>query len=101
MSFGKRLQILRRSKGITQEAFAQQLNVSRQAVSKWESSKGYPEMEKILYICSHYGVAYVPEEENLFRVQVGAFRIRENAEKLLEKLKASGYDDVFITGGGK
>lgn len=52
-------------------------------------------------ICSHYGVAYVPEEENLFRVQVGAFRIRENAEKLLEKLKASGYDDVFITGGGK
>lgn len=56
MSFGKRLQILRRSKGITQEAFAQQLNVSRQAVSKWESSKGYPEMEKILYICNHYGV---------------------------------------------
>ena len=48
MSFGKRLQILRHSKGITQEAFAQQLNVSRQAVSKWESSKGYPEMEKIL-----------------------------------------------------
>ena len=56
MSFGKRLQILRRSKGITQETFAQQLNVSRQAVSKWESSKGYPEMEKILYICNHYGV---------------------------------------------
>lgn len=56
MSFGTRLQILRHSKGITQEAFAQQLNVSRQAVSKWESSKGYPEMEKILYICNHYGV---------------------------------------------
>ena len=56
MSFGKRLQILRHSKGITQEAFAQQLNVSRQAVSKWESCKGYPEMEKILFICNHYGV---------------------------------------------
>ena len=56
MSFGKRLQVLRHSKGITQEAFAQQLNVSRQAVSKWESSKGYPEMEKIIYICNHYGV---------------------------------------------
>lgn len=56
MSFGSRLQELRHRRGITQEAFAQQLNVSRQAVSKWESSRGYPEMEKILYICKHYGV---------------------------------------------
>ncbi|MBQ3135461.1 MAG: helix-turn-helix domain-containing protein [Oscillospiraceae bacterium] len=56
MSFGTRLQELRRRHGITQEAFAQQLNVSRQAVSKWESSRGYPEMEKLLYICTHYGV---------------------------------------------
>lgn len=56
MSFGSRLQELRHRRGITQEAFAQQLNVSRQAVSKWESSRGYPEMEKIVYICKHYGV---------------------------------------------
>lgn len=56
MSFGSRLQALRHQHGITQEAFAQQLNVSRQAVSKWESSRGYPEMEKLLYICRHYGV---------------------------------------------
>lgn len=56
MSFGTRLQELRHRHGITQEAFAQRLNVSRQAVSKWESSRGYPEMEKILYICKHYGV---------------------------------------------
>lgn len=56
MSFGTRLQELRRRHGITQEAFAQQLNVSRQAVSKWESSRGYPEMEKLIYICRNYGV---------------------------------------------
>lgn len=56
MSFGTRLQALRHRHGITQEAFAQQLNVSRQAVSKWESSRGYPEMEKLIYICKHYGV---------------------------------------------
>ena len=56
MSFGTRLQMLRRSHGITQEEFAQQLNVSRQAVSKWESSKGYPEVEKILYICNYFSV---------------------------------------------
>lgn len=56
MPFGTRLQELRHKHGITQEQFAQQLNVSRQAVSKWESSRGYPEMEKLLYICSHYHV---------------------------------------------
>ena len=57
MSFGDRLQALRRSTGMTQEEFAQQLNVSRQAVSKWESSRGYPEIEKIIYICNQYGVS--------------------------------------------
>ncbi|MBR2481268.1 MAG: helix-turn-helix domain-containing protein [Oscillospiraceae bacterium] len=56
MSFGTKLQALRHKHGITQEQFAQQLNVSRQAVSKWESSHGYPELEKILYICNHYHV---------------------------------------------
>lgn len=56
MSFGTKLQELRRRHGITQEGLARQLNVSRQAVSKWESSRGYPEMEKLIYICAHYDV---------------------------------------------
>jgi len=41
---------------MTQETFAEELKVSRQAVSKWESSKGYPEIEKILYICNRHQV---------------------------------------------
>lgn len=56
MAFGERLQQLRRANGLTQEQFAEQLQVSRQAVSKWESCRGYPEIEKILYICNRYGV---------------------------------------------
>ena len=56
MSFGEQLQLLRRVNNLTQEEFAEQLQVSRQSVSKWESSKGYPEIEKILYICNNYGV---------------------------------------------
>ena len=55
MSFGERLQAVRRKSGQTQEEFASQLKVSRQAVSKWESSRGYPEIEKIIYICNRYG----------------------------------------------
>lgn len=55
MSFGAQLQEVRRKSGLTQEQFAEQLQVSRQAVSKWESDRGYPEMDKILYICNRYG----------------------------------------------
>lgn len=55
MAFGERLQEVRKRSGLTQEEFAGQLQVSRQAVSKWESGRGYPEIEKILYICSHCG----------------------------------------------
>ena len=51
MAFGDRLQEVRKRSGLTQEEFAEQLQVSRQAVSKWESGRGYPELEKLLYIC--------------------------------------------------
>ena len=37
MSFGEQLSSVRRRAGLTQEQFAEQLQVSRQAVSKWES----------------------------------------------------------------
>lgn len=50
-------------------------------------------------VCNHYGVNYVPPEETLYRVQVGAFRVRENAQKLLEALKAAGYADAFVVEG--
>ena len=35
-----------REAGLSQESFAEQLGVSRQAVSKWETDRGYPETEK-------------------------------------------------------
>lgn len=51
MSISENLQILRKSKNMSQEELAEKLNVSRQAVSKWESGSGYPETEKIISIC--------------------------------------------------
>ncbi len=56
MAFGEKLQEVRKRGGMTQEMFAEQLHVSRQAVSRWESGRGYPEIEKILYICHRYHV---------------------------------------------
>lgn len=57
MAFGDKLQAVRRAAGLTQEQMAEQLQVSRQAVSRWESGRSYPEVEKILYIANRYGVS--------------------------------------------
>ena len=51
MNFSENLQNLRNAKNMTQEELAERLDVSRQAVSKWESGTGYPETEKIITIC--------------------------------------------------
>lgn len=52
MSLGENLQFLRKKENITQEQLAEQLNVSRQSVSKWESDSAYPEMDKLLQLCN-------------------------------------------------
>ena len=51
MNFAENLQNLRKKKNMTQDELAEKLQVSRQAVSKWESGSGYPETEKIISIC--------------------------------------------------
>lgn len=51
MNFGENLQHLRKLKKYSQEDLADKLQVSRQAVSKWESGTGYPETEKLISIC--------------------------------------------------
>lgn len=48
MSFEKKLQSLRKRAGLSQEELANELGVSRQAVSKWESGISYPEMDKLI-----------------------------------------------------
>lgn len=48
MTFGEKLQRCRKEAGLSQEELAEQLNVSRQAVSKWERDSGYPETEKLI-----------------------------------------------------
>lgn len=55
MSLGTNLQFLRKRQNLTQEEFAEKLDVSRQTVSKWESDLSYPEMEKLLQLCDQFG----------------------------------------------
>lgn len=51
MNLSENLQNLRKAKGMSQEELAEKLDVSRQAVSKWETGETSPETEKIIMIC--------------------------------------------------
>ena len=54
MSFAENLQTIRKQHNLTQDDLAAKLDVTRQAVSKWESGNGYPEMEKIMLLCDMF-----------------------------------------------
>ena len=56
MAFSNNLQFIRAQAGVTQEQLAEQLDVSRQSVSKWESGASFPEMDTLLRICDLYNV---------------------------------------------
>ena len=82
MSFSENLQFLRTRNSITQEQLAEQLDVSRQSVSKWESGASFPEMDTLLRICDLYSV----DLDTLLRGSVEASQVSDTAR----------YDD-FMT----
>ena len=57
MEFHEKLQVLRKEKGLTQEELAQILFVSRAAVSKWESGRGYPSIDSLKAIANYFSVS--------------------------------------------
>lgn len=57
MDLSKRLQKLRRERGLSQENLAEKLGVSRQAVSKWESGQTTPDLEKLVALTELYQVS--------------------------------------------
>lgn len=56
MEFHEKLQELRKSKGLTQEELSEELYVSRTAVSKWESGRGYPSIDSLKEISKYFSV---------------------------------------------
>lgn len=57
MTLGENIALRRRSAGLSQEALAGQLGVSRQAVSRWETNESLPDTEKIMQLCRILGVS--------------------------------------------
>ncbi len=57
MSLGEKISVLRTKCGYSQEYLAEKLNVSRQAVSKWELDTAAPDADKIVAISEFFGVS--------------------------------------------
>ena len=57
MEFGEKLQELRKNKDMTQEELAEALYVSRTAISKWESGRGYPSIDSLKEISRFFSVS--------------------------------------------
>lgn len=57
MTLGNRIRQLRIQMGISQEELAEQLNVSRSAVAKWETDGGIPELNNLLQIAEKFGIS--------------------------------------------
>lgn len=73
MQLGEKLYKLRKEKGLSQEALAETIGTTRQAISKWENGQGYPETEKLLML------------SNVFEVSVDFLLKDEKAEKGTEE----------------
>ncbi|MEM1485363.1 helix-turn-helix transcriptional regulator [Oscillospiraceae bacterium PP1C4] len=83
MTFGEKLQLIRKLKGMSQEQLAAQITVSRQAISKWELNTSLPDTENILQISKLFGVStdYLLNDEIESDMDIPAVRAKESTMK--------------------
>ena len=102
MTFGTKLQGLRKRTGISQEVLAEKLNVSRQAVSRWELDISLPETENIINIAKIFGVSfdYLLNENIENEASVGQSPEKGGAGKnFADVFKKYGYILGYIVAG--
>ena len=57
MTIGERITLIRKEKGLSQDAFGAMINVSRQSISKWEANISIPEVDKVIEISKKFDVS--------------------------------------------
>ena len=83
MIFSEKLQFIRKNHGFTQENLAEKLNVSRQAVAKWESGQAFPDIFNLIQISDlfHVTVDYLVKNQDC---SVKCKNVETDIEKLIE-----------------
>ena len=94
MEFYEKLQELRKNRGLTQEELAEALHVSRTAVSKWESNRGYPSIDSLKEISMYFSVTI---DELLSGEKIISIAERENKGKIRSMCNLLfGITDLFF-----
>ncbi len=91
MIMADKLIALRKDKGWSQEELAEKMDVSRQAVSKWESAQAVPDLEKLLRLCEMYGVTtdYLLKE-NIENTDFSGYYVKRDIRAVTVE-EANGY----------
>lgn len=102
MSISEKIQQLRKSNGLSQEQLAEKLDVSRQAISKWESGTSFPDVEKIVLISELFEVStdYLIKDKYVSKYEEIAQQYIQVSRKLyivdINKRKLSAFDEFVI-----
>ena len=83
MLFNEKLKMLRKESGFTQEGLAEKLNVSRQAITKWETGEGTPDIENLKLISNLFNTTIddlVKEEKDVNIDAINQFKYSEELE---------------------
>lgn len=100
MELGKNIKNLRLKKGLTQEQFAFDLNISVQTVSRWETETNSPDISVLPVLAAYFnvttdfllGIKGVNKMAKLIKtVETFEFRTRKEAEEMLEKFKKEKF----------
>ncbi len=86
MKIGARIRMLREQQHMSQEALAEKMNVSRQAVTKWEADQSMPSTSNLLELCKLFGVS-LDELTNNRQSCVGAMLDQAPLKKKKERFR--------------
>ena len=93
MTLGQKLKEIRKRFGLSQEQLAEIMNVSRQAITKWENNGGLPDVSNLQELSKVFGITvdYLLDDEN----QLPALSMRKELDKDKYKNKLTMYTEVL------
>ena len=97
MKLAEKLFELRKEKGWSQEKLAEQINISRQSISKWESGQVLPEIEKIIELSKIFQVTtdYLLLDENFEKGSTAVIFEEDDEDKYYKEVKSFGLWQVI------
>lgn len=104
MNLGENIRNLRKEKNLSQEQLAQMLNVSRQAISKWESNKAYPDIDNLILLKNIFNVSLddLVEGGNVIKIKESIYDSNSSIENNMiydEDEEEDEAGENFIFGG--